>query len=130
MEENEKIEYEENNIKKRKIKLEPVSVFYTSGNRIPFKVEMKRKATKREGLFILRNILGFDIDLTLRDCDTAWERNDMEWEFVDALNGYLDGGDWDSLCDSCYCYCYDDPCQGNFACFLWLVSYCQEKGIF
>lgn len=114
-------------VKTRKLQLEPIRVKYTTGNRIPFSVVVKRKATRREAMYILREILGFNLDLSLNECYDREERESQIDEFVEALNGFLDGGDWCCLCESCYCY--DDQDAVNFACFLWLVSYCQEKGI-
>lgn len=81
-------------IKTRTLKLQPVKVKYTDGNKIPFAAVPKRKATTREAMYILRNILGFDLDLSLDDCESREEMDEV-----------------------------------NFACFLWLVEYCQKVGI-
>jgi hypothetical protein len=114
-------------IKTRTLKLQPIKVKYTDGNRIPFAAVPKRKATTREAMYILRNIFGFDLDLSLDDCESREEMDEQRKEFTDALNGFLNGGDWCCLCESCYCY--DDMDEVNFACFLWLVEYCQKVGI-
>ena len=115
-------------LKTRKIKLAPIKVKYTSGNRIPHSCIPKRKATRREALYILQEILGFNLELSFNDATDKEEVNDLKDQFTEALNGFLDGGDWSVLCDDCYCY--DDMYDFNFAVFLWLVSYCQEKGIY
>lgn len=113
---------------KRTIKLEPIKVKYTSGNRIPFSAVPKRKATVREAMHILRNIFGFNVDLALKDCETREELDNMRMDMTNSLNGFLNGGDWSCLCENCYCY--DDIYDVNFAEFAWMISYCQEKGIF
>lgn len=113
---------------KRTIKLEPIKVMYSDGNKIPFAAVPKRKATIREAMYILRNILGFNIDLSLDGCETREEQNELRKEFTEALNNFLSGGDWGCLCSDCYCD-DDDNDAFNFAYFTWLISYCQEKGI-
>lgn len=113
----------------RTISLKPVKVMYTSGNRIPQFVKMKREATTREALHILRNILGFNIDYVFEDCENEEEKAMTRKEFTDALNGFLKGGDYARLCEDTYCY-DEDPIGPAYAPFLWMVSYCQEKGIF
>lgn len=112
--------------KQRKLKLNPITVNYSSGNRIPSSVKVKRKATIREAMFICREILGFDLNLSLSEMD-AVEKDEFRQDVTRALNGFLDGGDWSCLCDACQCW--DDVDAINFAPFLWMVSYCQEKGI-
>lgn len=113
----------------RTIKLAPVKVMYTSGNRIPQFVYMKREATVREALHILRNILGFNIDYVFEDCEDNEEKSNLRKELTEALNGFLKGGDYAALCDATYCY-DEDPEGPGYAPFLWMASYCQEKGIF
>lgn len=114
-------------IVKKRVKLYPITLKCYDTNPIPFSAVPKRKATQREALHILKNILGFNLDLSFDDAMDAEEVADLKKEFTDALNDFLNGGDWCCLCDACYCY--DDTDAVNFACFLWMVSYCQEKGI-
>lgn len=114
--------------KQRSIKISPVRVKYTDGNRIPFAVVTKRKATVREAMHIIKNILGFNIEDSIYEAETSSEQKEIRQDYTDALNDFLNGGDWETLCESLY---LSDDTDGwiNFACFLWMVSYCQEKGI-
>ena len=116
---------EESQIKRRTIKLSPIKVKYFENNPIPFSCVVKRRATVREALYIFRNILGFDVDLVISDCGTDEEKTEMRHRLTKALNDFLNGGDWNALCDEC---CVDRD-LGNFAIFVWLISHCQEKGI-
>ena len=114
-------------IKTKTIKLSPIKVVCTDKNSIAFSVIPKRKATSREAIHILKNILGFDIDTAFFECETRNERKEMVKELTDSLNRFLDGGYWCYLCEDCFAY--EDKDMFNFAFFLQMVSYCQEKGI-
>lgn len=115
--------------KTRVIELKPIEVKYSDGNPIPFACIPKRKATQEEALYILKEILGFNLDLVLEDYSDEEEGTvqTIKEQFTDALNDFLDGDDYESLSQRCECYDGESP---NFACFLWLVSYCQQNGIF
>ena len=115
-------------ILKRNIKLNPVKVEYTSGNNIPYSFVIKREATVREALHICRNILGFDIELAIGEVDSAEEANDIRKDITKHFNDFLRGKcDWPYLCEACYVY--DDIECVSVPAFIWMVSYCQQKGI-
>ena len=116
--------------KTKVIELKPIEVRYSTDNPIPFACVLKRKATQEEALYILKEILGFNLDLVFGDYSIDEEDTvqTLKEEFTEALNDFLNGDDdYESLSQRCEC---DDGEFPNFACFLWLVSYCQQKGIF
>ena len=117
------------NEKTRTINLKPIKVRYTTGNTIPFGCIKRREATQKESLYILREILGLNIDLSFSDCLGDKESiKELKKEFTEAVNDFLDYMDYNSLCNRCNCY--DEPEAVNFTCLLWLVSYCQRRSIF
>ena len=114
--------------KTRVIELKPIEVKYSDGNPIPSACILKRKATQEEALYILEEIVGFNLKLVFEDSgDDKDTIQTLKEEFTEALNDFLNGGDYNSLSQRCEC---DDGESPNFACFLWLVSYCQQNGIF
>ena len=106
-------------IKQRTIKLAPIKVKYINNNRLPFAVVRKRKATIKEAMHILRNILRVDVDSELNGCDSRSEQDDLREKFTEAVNDFLDGSE----------LYYDDQEVMSFTCYLCLISYCQKKGI-
>jgi len=115
--------------KTKVIELKPIEVKYSADNPIPFACVLKRKATQEEALYILEEILGFNLKLVFEDyADDKDEIKNLKEEFTEAVNDFLNGkDDYESLSQRCVC---DDGEFPNFACFLSLVSYCQQKGIF
>lgn len=117
----------ENEIKQRTIKLAPVKVKYTSGNSIPFAFVTKRNATKREARYILETILGFNLTDSL-DGYEGEERSEFIEGYTKALNDTLNGVcDWEFLNEACECY--EDQNVIVIPSFMWMLSYCQDKGI-
>lgn len=115
--------------KTKVVELKPIEVKYSAGNPIPFACVLKRKATQEEALYILEEILGFNLKWVFEDyADDKDEIKTLKKEFTKAVNDFLNGkDDYESLSQRCVC---DDGEFPTFACFLWLVSYCQQKGIF
>lgn len=117
-------------MKKKTLKLNKnIPVICTAGNPIPYALVLKRDLTVREACHCLRNIMGFDIDLSIDEFETREERDDFRREITEVFNDYLRGkSDWSSLCDITYCYDYDG--EGlPIACILYLMEYLIKKGI-
>ena len=90
---------------------------------------MKRDLSVREACHIYRNILLFNLDLSLGDFDYMEEKNDFYKEITDAMNAYIKGdASYSELCDTTYCY--DDDNEGvSIAAHLKMVEYLQKKGV-
>lgn len=117
-------------IKKKTLKLNKnISVLCTTGNPIPYALVLKRDLTVREACHCLRNLMGFDLNLSLDEFETNEERNDYINEVTEYFNDYLKGKcDWSSLCDATYCYDYDS--EGiSMACHLYVLEYLIKKDI-
>ena len=77
------------------IELKPIEVKYSAGNPIPFACVLKRKATQKEALYILKKILGFNLDLVFGDysIDEKGTVESLKEEFTEAVNDFLNGND-------------------------------------
>ena len=117
-------------IKKKTLKLNKnIPVLCTTGNPIPYALVLKRDLTIKEACHCLRNLMGFDLNLSLDGFETNEERNDYRKEVTKTFNGYLNGKcDWSSLCDATYCYDYDDM-GPSIACHLYVLEYLIKKEI-
>lgn len=117
-------------LKKKTLKLtKNIPVLCTTGNPIPYALVLKRDLTVREACYCLRNLMGFNLNLSLEEYDTEEERNDYRQEITKAFNKYLRGTcDWSSLCDATYCY-DDDDMGPSIACHLYVIEYLIKKEI-
>ena len=88
---------------------------------------LKREPTVRETMHILRNILGFNLNLD--DCDAEEERKEYRQDCQKSLTKFLRGDmDWTYLCNDTYCY-DDDDTGFPFASAFPLAGYLKQKGI-
>lgn len=114
------------------IKLNPVRVIRQSKQNPYMRgLVMKRNLTTRESCYVYRNILLFDIDLSLCDFDSKEEKDYFYKDITNTLNNYIKGEvGYDALCDSTGCY--DEDENGNpisIAAHLKIVEYLQKRGI-
>lgn len=117
-------------VKKKTLKLSKnIPVLCTQGNPIPYALVLKRDATIREACYCLRNIMGFNLNLSLGEYDTREEKDDYRKSVTKCFNDYLKGkADWSGLCEETYCY--DDDYMGvSIACHLSVLEYLIKKGI-
>lgn len=117
-------------IKKKKIKINKnINVLCSTANPIPFGLELKRDLTIKEACYCLKNIMGFNIQLSFDEFESKEELNEYKEEITKELNDYLKGkSDWGTLCETTYCYDYDN--MGiSIACHLYVLSYLIKKGI-
>lgn len=117
-------------IKKKTLKLNKnIPVLCTTANSIPHALVLKRDLTVREACHCLRNLMGFNFDLSLDDFETKEERDDFRNDITDSFNKYLRGKcDWASLCDATYCYDEDDM-GPSISCHLYVLEYLIKKEI-
>lgn len=112
------------------IKLMPVKCIRQSENNPYMRgLVMKRDVTVREACHIYRNILLFNLDLSLCDFEDKEERDDFYKDITEKMNLYIKGDvDFGSLCDATYCY--DDDDEGvSIGAHLKLVEYLQKRGV-
>ncbi len=114
------------------ITLKPVKCIRQSKNNPYMRgLVMKRNLTTREACHIYRNILLFNLDLSLDDFESREERDYFYKDITDTMNAYIKGdAGWRSLCDATYCYDVDDDDTGpSIAAHLKLAQYLQEKNV-
>lgn len=114
----------------KKITLVPVKCIKQSKNNPYMRgLLMKRDLSVREACHIYRNILLFDLNISLCDFDNMEEKNDFYKGITNAMNAYIKGdASYSTLCDTTYCY--DDDEDGvSIAAHLKLVEYLQKKGV-
>ena len=115
----------------KKITLDPVKCIRQSKDNPYMRgLIMKRDLSVREACHIYRNILLFNLDITICGFDNIEEKNDFYEEITDAMNAYIKGNaSYGELCDTTYCY--DDDGEGgvSIAAHLKLVEYLQKKGV-
>lgn len=89
----------------------------------------KRDLTTREACHIYRNILLFNIDLSLEESDSE-EKKSYYKDITDVMNNYIKGdADWSRLCDETCCYDDDETGGVSIACHLKLAEYLQKIGV-
>ena len=112
------------------IKLAPVKVVRQSKNNPYMRgLVLKRDATTREACYIYRNILLFDLDLSLDDFEDNEEKKFFYSDITEKINSYLRGEvGWNSLTEATYCYDEDDT-GASVASHLKLVEYLQKRGV-
>ena len=112
------------------ITLCPVRVIRQSkGNPYMRGLVTKRNLTTREACHIYRNILLFNIDLSLEESDSE-EKNYYYKDITDVMNNYIKGdADWSRLCDETCCYDDDGTGGVSIACHLKLAEYLQKIGV-
>lgn len=90
---------------------------------------LKREPTVREAMHILGNILGFNLNLSLDDCDNEEERKEYRNDCQKSLTKFLRGDmDWTYLCNENQCYDDDEmgfPMTSAFT----MAVYLKQKGI-
>lgn len=114
------------------ITLKPVKCIRQSKNNPYMRgLVMKRDLTTREACHIYRNILLFNLDLSLDDFESREERDYFYKDITDTMNAYIKGDcGYRSLCDATYCYDDDDDDNSiSIAAHLKLVQYLQEKNV-
>ena len=117
-------------IKKKTLKLNKnIPVLCTTGNSIPYALVLKRDLTIKEACHCLRNLMGFNLNLSLDEFETNEERDDYRKEVTKHFNDYLKGKcDWSYLCEATYCY-DDDNMGPSIACHLYVLEYLIKKEI-
>ena len=121
----------ENYLKEKKIKINnDFTVISTKNNPIPHALKLKRDATMRESIHCLKNIMGFNLDLVLDDCESNDEKYDYKNDITIAFNDYIKGNiEWSVLCENTFCYDYDDVGGASIACHIYLIQYLIKKEI-
>lgn len=117
-------------LKKKTLKIEKnIPVICTTGNSIPHALVLKRDATVREACHCLRNLMGFDLNLSLDEYDTNEEKDDYRKTVTKSFNDYLKGNiEWRVLCEDTFCY-DDDDLGPSIACHIYVLEYLIKKGI-
>lgn len=116
--------------KNKKLKIsKDITTICTDGNPIPFGIKMKRDLTIKEACHCFRNILGFDINLSMEEFDDREMLNEYRQSITDILNAYVKGdADYNALCEETYCY-DEDNIGISFANHLYLLEYLIKKDI-
>lgn len=112
------------------IKLAPVKVVRQSKDNPYMRgLVLKRDVTTREACHIYRNILLFNLDLSLDDFEDNEEKKFFYSDITEKMNSYLRGDvGWNSLTDATYCY-DDDDTGASVASHLKLVEYLQKRRV-
>ena len=120
----------ENFLKEKTLKInKDITVICTKHSQIPHGLKLKRDATKREAVYCLKNIMGFNLDLSLDDCETNQEKDSYKNDITIAFNEYLKGHiEWCVLCEETFCY-DEDGLGPSIACHLYLIQYLIKKEI-